>query len=199
PGGGSGDIDRGVLPGGVLDRALVDHVVRNVLEQRTGTAGERVRCVDGGQPGHGAVAVERGQQPGPCRVPPGGAQPGQRNVGAQVLVAADAVGEIEPGLGEPGGVRPFPGGDQYQVGDDVLAVVEGQPPAVAPPFHLGDPATEPGFHAGTLVCVGDQGADGFAEGAVHQAPLGVDDDRPPGESADGAGGFAAGQSAADDG
>src|SRR2546421_4208574 len=39
PGRGSGEVHRGELAGGVLDRALVDHVVRDVLEQRTGTAG----------------------------------------------------------------------------------------------------------------------------------------------------------------
>src|SRR6266571_628192 len=70
---------------------------------------------------------------------------------AQARVAQHTVADVQPGAGQPAGVRPLPGGDEYEVGDEVLAVVEGQPPPVAPPLHLGDPPAQPGFDAAALV------------------------------------------------
>ena len=252
--------------------------MRDILQERAGTAGERVRRVHRDQPVHHAVAVERGQQAGPGGVPAARTQPGQCDVRArvddsarldaqvgllrpeprqqrhrrhrpvvgqqragrrpalfqrgdplaatglpgaeaqvrpaghhaggddvagavhaQVLVAADPVADVHPGLGEPVGVRPLARGDQYQVGGDVLAVVQGQPPPVAPPFHRGNPPAEPGLDPVGPVRLGDERADRLAERAIHEGGLGVDDDGAAGQSPYRTGRLAAGQPAADDG
>src|SRR5439155_23242346 len=117
---------------------------------------------------------------------------------AQAGVAQHAVGGVEfRGAGQPFGVRLLAGGDDHDVGVDVLAVVEHQVPAAAAAGHVGDLAAEPQLYAVPAQLVGDQGADRLADGPGHHLGVAVDEHRLAGQRPYGVGGLAAGEAAAD--